>query len=405
MILYENKEFYSVFEINDYIKSLFDNTITLQNIGIIGEISNFRGVNRAGHLYFNIKDDKSSLNCVMFKYDASKLDFSITNGDQVLVVGSISSYIPSGTYQIIIKKIIPFGEGNELLKKEALKKKLLTEGLFDEAHKLPLPEFPNKISIITGKNSAAEKDFEFNLTRRNPLVKLEFIYAKVQGNEALNDIIDALNKASVSDSDLIILGRGGGASEDLSVFDEEALVRKVYTLNKPIITAIGHEINLSLVDLASSKHASTPTGACEYAVCDINDIINELDYLKTDIYKSVKNKINDYSNIINSIKVRKEFTSISSLYDTYLLKLNKLNNSLYLNILNNINEYNNRISEVKLKLTNKDKLSLIKEGYSLIYKDGELIKGIENINSDDVLNLKVDGGTIDVKVIKVNKGE
>lgn len=405
MILYENKEFYSVFEINDYIKSLFDNTITLQNIGIIGEISNFRGVNRAGHLYFNIKDDKSSLNCVMFKYDASKLDFSIANGDQVLVVGSISSYIPSGTYQIIIKKIIPFGEGNELLKKEALKKKLLAEGLFDEAHKLPLPEFPNKISIITGKNSAAEKDFEFNLTRRNPLVKLEFIYAKVQGNEALNDIIDALNKASASDSDLIILGRGGGASEDLSVFDEEKLVRKVYSLNKPIITAIGHEINLSLVDLASSKHASTPTGACEYAVCDINDIINELDYLKTDIYKSIKNTINDYSNIINSIKLRKEFTSISSLYDTYLLKLNKLNNSLYLNILNNINQYNNRISEVKLKLINKDKLSLIKEGYSLIYKDGKLIKGLENINSDDLLNLKVDGGTIDVKVIKVNKGE
>lgn len=186
-----------------------------------------------------------------------------------------------------------------------MKKKLLAEGLFDEAHKLPLPEFPNKISIITGKNSAAEKDFEFNLTRRNPLVKLEFIYAKVQGNEALNDIIDALNKASVSDSDLIILGRGGGASEDLSVFDEEALVRKVYSLNKPIITAIGHEINLSLVDLASSKHASTPTGACEYAVCDINDIINELDYLKTDIYKSIKNKINDYSNIINSIKLKK----------------------------------------------------------------------------------------------------
>lgn len=405
MILYENKEFYSVFEINDYIKSLFDNTIILQNIGIIGEISNFRGVNRAGHLYFNIKDEKSSLNCVMFKYDASRLDFDIKNGDQVLIVGSISSYIPSGTYQIIIKKIIPFGEGNELLKKEALKKKLENEGIFDESHKLPIPEFPSKISIVTGKNSAAEKDFEFNLTRRNPLVELEFIYAKVQGKEALGDILDALNKAEKSDSDLIILGRGGGASEDLSVFDEEELVRRVYSLKKPIIAAIGHEINLSLVDLASSKHASTPTGACEYAVCDIIDITNELDYLRTDIYKSIKNKINDYESRVNSLKLRKEFTSISSLFDTFLIKLNNLDNSLYLSVLNNINEYNKRINDVKLKLINKDRTSLLKEGYSLIYKDEKLVKNINDIKNGDILKVKSNGGTIDVKVINVNKGE
>lgn len=162
---------------------------------------------------------------------------------------------------------------------------------------------------------------------------------------------------------------------------------------------------MSLVDLVSSKHASTPTGACEYAVCDIVDITNELDYLKTDIYKSIKNKINDYESRVNSLKLRKEFTSISSLFDTFLIKLNNLDNSLYLNILNNINEYNKRINEVKLRLINKDKSSLLKEGYSLIYKDEKLVKNINDIKNGDILKVKADGGTIDVKVINVNKGE
>lgn len=405
MIQYENKDFYTVFEINDYIKSLFDNTITLQNIGIIGEVSNFRGANRTGHLYFNLKDENSSLNCVMFKFDVLKNDVNISNGDQILVIGSISSYIVNGSYQLIIKKIIPFGEGNLLLNKERLKKKLADEGIFDENHKLTLIEFPHKISVITGKNSAAEKDFLFNLNRRNPLVEVEFIYSSVQGKEALKDLLLALDKAEKSDSDMIILGRGGGASEDLNVFDEEELVRRIYDLKKPIITAIGHEINLSLCDLVSDRHASTPTGACEYAVSDINDIINELNYLKSNIYKTINNKISECSEKISLIKTKKEFVSIDSLYDSYLLKLSNLKASNDRYMLSILNSNQEKINELKQKLILKDCLKILNDGYSIVYKNNNIIKDINDVDIDDILKIKLANGEIYVKVIDNIKKE
>ena len=148
MITYENKPFYTIFEINDYIKTLFDNTLTLNNVGLIGEVSNFRGANRSGHLYFSLKDEKSIISCVLFKYDAMKLNFSFKDGDMILVIGNISSYIANGTYQLIIKKVIPYGEGNILLKREQLKEKLYKEGLFDISKKKQIPYFPKKITII-----------------------------------------------------------------------------------------------------------------------------------------------------------------------------------------------------------------------------------------------------------------
>ena len=147
MITYENKPFYTIFEINDYIKTLFDNTLTLNNVGLIGEVSNFRGANRSGHLYFSLKDEKSIISGVIFKFDYSLIDFDFKNGDDVIVEGNLSTYTASGTYQIIVKKLYSFGKGNLLLQKEKLKEKLNKLGYFDDSHKKELPRFPINIGI------------------------------------------------------------------------------------------------------------------------------------------------------------------------------------------------------------------------------------------------------------------
>jgi len=398
MITFENKEFYSIFEINDYIKSLFDNTLTLQNIGLIGEVSNFKGVNRSGHYYFTLKDEKSSINAVIFKYDALKMDFNINNGDQVLVIGSVSSYAVSGAYQIIIKKVIEYGEGSILLKKEKLKKKLENMGIFDKNHKKSLSYLPRNICVITGKNSAAEKDFAFNLSRRNPLSNVVFKYAKVQGKEAKDDIIKTLNEADSKNYDLIILGRGGGASEDLSVFDEEDLVMAIYNLNTPIITAIGHEINLSLSDLASDKYASTPTGACEVAVPDINEIIEELEHFKDLLKQSLKYKISILENKVNEIKSKKCFISIENYYSNFIIKLENYKKLLILNYANYLKLKEHKLNELELKLKNNNINEAFNKGFVLVYKDKKLIKSKKELGNHDEIEIIFKDGSVKAKV-------
>ena len=332
-----------------------------------------------------------------------KLNFSFKDGDMILVIGNISSYIANGTYQLIIKKVIPYGEGNILLKREQLKEKLYKEGLFDISKKKQIPYFPKKISIICGENSAAERDFSFNIKRRNPLVEVNFIYSKVQGNEALNDLLNALNKASNDDSDLIILGRGGGAKEDLMVFDEEQLVRKVASLNKPIISAIGHEINLSLVDLASDVHVSTPTAACERAVVNIEDIIKELYFIKSNIYKSLINKIDNYEKKIMELK---HIPALKS-YSSYLFEIEKQLGNLSSLINSSINKIidinNNKINNLKLRLSVLDINNLLNKGYSLVYKGNKLIKDISSLSLDDEIIIKTGNGKIVARIIDLKK--
>ena len=400
MINISNKDYYSIKEVNEYIKSLFDNTITLQGIGLIGEISNYRGRNRNGHIYFSLKDEFASINAVMFKYDTMSLDFEMKDGDEVLVVGSISSYTVAGTYQIICKKIIPYGEGNLLLKKEMLKNKLVLEGLFDVNRKKKIPIYPEKIGIITGKNSAAERDFVFNLNRRNPMVKIKVYGAKVQGSDAPQDLIRAITECENDSPDIIILGRGGGSVEDLSAFDDEKLVRKVANCKVPIITAIGHEINLSLCDLSSDAHASTPTGACEIAVSDIKDLYKEVEYYKGNIQTLLKSMINRYELRVANILKNKVFVNVGAVYDQYISRISNLS----IKIENDYNKYivelSNDVDILKTKIELSNPLNLLKKGYVLTFdSDGKLITNVNKLHTNDQLTIRYRDGQVNVVVV------
>jgi len=390
----ENK-YISVTQLNNFIKVLFDNTSILHNIIIHGEISNFTGKNRSGHLYFSLKDEQCSIKAVMFKCDAVSLKFPIKDGDEVLAYGSISSYPPNGTYQVIIKKIDLFGQGAMLLKKQQLKEKLFKEGYFNEDHKKELPKYPLKIGIISGKNSAAVVDIITNINRRFPLVNITVYYSLVQGNEAPMDLIKSLNKAINDNLDVIIIGRGGGSLEDLEAFDDEKLIKEIYKCDIPVISAVGHEINKSLCDLVSDKYASTPTGAAELVVPDRKDLLEELNQTKHYINTLIISKINDYMANLTNISKNKSLTNISNIFDLKIEKLEFKKTFL-----------NNFISKIFTSLDNdlltKEKLinafnpeNLLKKGYSIVYdSNNKIVNSKNNVSIEDILKIKMTDGEI-----------
>ncbi len=396
--------YYSISQVNEYIKVLFDNTITLKNIYLKGEISNYKGRNKSGHIYFTLKDDKCSINAVLFKYDTFSLDFEPKNGDEVLVLGSISSYPPSGTYQIICKNVSLFGVGDSYLKKELLKKKLFQEGIFNIEHKKQIPSYPINIGIITAKNSAAALDFEFNLKRRFPLANVTIIPSLVQGENAAQDLIKNLTLADEKSYDLLIIGRGGGASEDLSAFDDEGLVRCIYNLKTPIISAVGHEINQTLCDLVADKYASTPTGAAEIAVPNIEDVLYDLSQTKNYLESLINSKITNLENRILKIKNLKYFQNIEGIYETYSNKISSLKDLLNLKISNYLDNFQKKIDLEKRSLELLNPNNLLKKGYSIVTdKDGRVVSSLDNVNIDDSLNIKISDGKILTKVVSKEK--
>lgn len=403
MIEVQNNNFYTITEINQFISDIFANVEPLQNIGLVGEISNFKGPNKSGHFYFSLKDDKSVISAIIFKYNALHLNTNFKNGDQVLVIGNISSYPGYGTYQIIIKNIIPYGQGQLLVKREELKKKLYEQGYFDPSHKLPIPQYVTKVAIVTGLNSAASADLKHNLKRRWPLTEILEFNALVQGESAPKDIIRALNEAIEANPQIIIIGRGGGSIDDLSPFDNEELVKTIYDCKIPIISAVGHEINQSFCDLVADIYASTPTGACEYAVLDINEVINDIENLVINIKSSVTTKLNSYQTLISKYLSNKKMNSIDGLFDFYTEKIKNSYENILNKYKNKITNYQNKIQNSLIKVNAQNPLGLLSKGYSLSYKDGKILNSIKDIYINDTLEIEFSDGKVLVEVKEIGK--
>lgn len=402
----EENKYYSVSEINEFIHELFLNFEHFQNISIRGEITNFKGANRSGHYYFSLKDEKSVISAVIFKFDSYNIDYDIKNGDDVIVVGNLSTYVGSGTYQIIIKEIYPFGKGNLLIKKEKLREKLLKEGYFDDSHKKELPYFPINIGIICGKNSAASQDFKINLLRRMPILNLKFFECLVQGEKAPEDIVKNLLLADNSSLDLIILGRGGGASDDLNAFDDENVVKAIYNLKTPSIAAIGHEINRTFSDFTADKYASTPTGACELAVIDYQDLFNNLKMTLQYIHDQVNKKIINYELEINKLKNLNQFKDINSIFTNKINYVNNLKIEIYHLIERKIDTLESKNNLNKEILNNVNPKKILEKGYVLL-KDNEnnYIKDLTKLNKNDELIIESNKLEIKAKVEEVKYGK
>lgn len=394
-----DKNIFTISTLNNYIKSIFDSNFVLRNISVRGEISNYKKYPN-GHIYFSLKDDKSSLKAVMFYDYARKLKGEFKVGDEVIIVGRVSVYPARGEYQLYAETMELYGKGAQLIELELLKKKLAAEGLFDESRKKKVNIFAKRIGVISAPHSAAISDIYTNLLRRNPLLDIVLIESMVQGEGAPKELIKAVQIAKNSNLDTLIIGRGGGASEDLSAFNDEALIREVATLSIPVISAVGHEIDYTLLDYVADLRASTPTGAAELATFDKREIYQKLVDSSDRLDNLLNNKISSYKSYLDSIKRFKYFVEPKLIYKDKLERINVLNDKLDLLIKHRYNQSLLQIKSLKTRLETLSVNNTLNRGYSILEdENGIILKSVKQIKINDTLNIKLSDGAIKSKVL------
>ena len=397
-----NDKYLTVTQINKYIKYKMDNDSNLSVVYLKGEISNFKN-HSSGHLYFTIKDESSRILAVMFRGNASKINFKPVDGSKVLVVGRISCYEASGNYQIYVEEMLEDGVGNLYLEFERLKKKLGDKGYFDDMYKKPIPKFPRRIGIITAPTGAAIRDIITTINRRYKLVELYIFPSLVQGENAKDDIVKNLERANNYNLDLIILGRGGGSIEDLWAFNEEVVADAIFKSNIPIISAVGHEIDFTISDFVSDLRAPTPTAAAELSVPNTIDLINYIKQLEIRASKSMENIIDVKKSRLNSLINSYVLKNPKNMYEIKSQKLDNLVDKLNIYIKRNLNDKNNRFINILNKLDALNPINTIKRGYSITKNKDKVITSINSVGENDIITTDLVDGIITSKVVKVEE--
>ncbi len=341
----------TVTALNAYIKDVFDGNPALKSVVVSGEISNF-GVHRAsGHAYFTLKDDASAIKAVMFRADGARLKFRPENGMKVLAFGRVGVYERDGVYQLYVTEMIPDGVGALQLAFEQLKERLAKEGLFDEAHKKPLPAFPKRIGVITSPTGAVRRDIENVTRRRYPYVELVLWGATVQGPTAPGEIVSAIRwfnrKKNV---DLLIVARGGGSMEDLWCFNDETLARAIYESELPVISAVGHETDFTICDFVADRRAPTPSAAAEIAVPDAADLRQALIRQSNALLSSYRRFVSDRRASFAVLSAKRDFTDISGYFSEERERIGRLSLTLGRLAERRVGEENARFAAVSARL-------------------------------------------------------
>ena len=284
------KNVYSVGQVNTYIKNMFAQDFMMQRICIKGEVSNCK-YHTSGHIYFTLKDATGTLNAVMFAGYRRGMKFTMKEGDNVIVTGSVEIYERDGKYQLYAKEIELDGAGNLYLKFEALKRELEEMGMFAAEYKKPIPKFAKRVGVVTAPTGAAVQDIRNISSRRNPYVQLILYPALVQGDGAVSSIVKGIEMLDAMDLDVIIVGRGGGSIEDLWAFNEEEVARAIFNCNTPVISAVGHETDTTIADFVSDMRAPTPSAAAELAVFDYRILNEQLDGMRRRMYQNMAQKV------------------------------------------------------------------------------------------------------------------
>lgn len=390
----------SVSQLNRYVKSLIEDDRKLTSVFIQGEISNFKLHSFSGHAYFSLKDSTALVRCVCFSDNFSKVKFDVKDGMKVLCQGKLSLYEKDGVYQLYVYSMIPDGVGENALALEQLKEKLAAEGLFSPDRKRQIKRFPNKIAVITSSQGAALRDICNIIERRYPICEIVICSVQVQGIYAASSIVSMLEKVyKLDDIDTVIIARGGGASEDLSAFNDEILARTVAKSPFPVISAVGHETDFTICDYVADLRVPTPSAAAELCVPDVKNILADISSLDSRIKRLVDKKIVDSYLMLDLVTKSKVLTDINMLVSPFENKLNNLNDKLCKNISNSISSNQEKIVSLASKLDGLSPLKTLARGFSVVYKNEEIVKSFKDVKTDDDLTIKLTDGTINCKVI------
>lgn len=399
---------YTVGQVNNYIKRMFNQDFALNNIYIKGEVSNCK-YHTSGHIYFTLKDRTGVISAIMFAGNRSGLKFKMEEGQKVVVLGSVSVYERDGKYQIYAKEIILEGAGLLYQRFEQLKVELEEMGLFDPMYKKPIPRYATRIGICTAQTGAAIQDIINITTRRNPYVQLYLYPCLVQGADAAKDIVNGIRCLDSMNLDTIIVGRGGGSIEDLWAFNEKIVAEAIFNCNTPIISAVGHETDTTIADYVSDRRAPTPSAAAELAVFDYMEFENKLQNYRKMLTTYEKHFIEKYKLLTKNLENSIQMYSPKNMLLTRKQYISDLQMHLTDCFHTILDSRKHMLQIYAVRLNGLSPLNKISKGFAYVANDsGESIKTVEQLKKGDNISLTISDGKIKASVLEVqgeNNGE
>ena len=394
----------SITQINEYIRSRLDADPLLGNVAVCGEISNYK-VYPSGHHYFTLKDEGGALKCVMFKGSALPLRFHPEHGMKVIAMGKISVYPRDGAYQLYVAAMAMDGIGDLHAAFEQLKAKLAAQGLFDPAHKKPIPKYPGRIGIVTSSAGAAVHDMLRILKKRYPLAHVYLLPVRVQGVEAPAEIVGAIRYANYYKlADLLIVGRGGGSIEDLWAFNDEHVAHAIYESEIPVISAVGHEPDVTISDYVADLRAATPSNAAELAVPDQDALRQTLDSMASSMATILKRQVSGEAQHLRALAASPALRSPTGYLEQKAKNVQLLKNRLMAAQVQSVERKQRRYVELTAKLDAMSPLKVLTRGYAMAQTEtGDVIRSIEQVFNGDRICVNVSDGTISA-VVEDRKG-
>ena len=389
----------TITQVNEYIRTMMDGDKLLSNVAVKGEISNYK-VYPSGHHYFTVKDEGGSLKCVMFKGNAMKLRFRPDNGMQIIAMGKISVFPRDGAYQLYCTAMVLDGVGDLYAAFEQLKTKLAAQGLFDPAHKKPIPKYPQRIGIITSSAGAAVHDMLRILRKRYPLSEVLLLPVRVQGAEAPGEISAAIRYANhFCLADLLIVGRGGGSIEDLWAFNDEQVAHAIYASKIPVISAVGHEPDVTISDFVADLRAATPSNAAELAVPDQDALRQTLDGMMDTMTSAIQRQIKSARQQLNILSSSSALKSPEGYIDQRKKTLELLKNRLISAQMQQISTKKQRYIAMTAKLDAMSPLKVLSRGYAMAQTDnGDILRSVNKVKSGDLIHVTLEDGSLSATV-------
>ena len=400
----EQQMIFSVSEANNFIKALLDRVPQLQEIFVRGEISNYK-LYPSGHHYFTLKDAEGAMRCVLFKGNALRLRFRPENGMKVIAFGRISVFPRDGAYQLYVSELSPEGAGDLHVAFEQLKAQLEREGLFDPAHKKPLPKYPKTIAIITSPAGAAVHDMLRILRARWPLTEVKLLGVRVQGTEAPPEIVGALRYANrYKVADLIITGRGGGSIEDLWAFNDERVARAIYDSEIPVISAVGHEPDVTIADYVADLRAATPSNAAELAVPDRQELQKKLQMMQASMQQSVQKSVKLGRQRLSALAEKRVLQSPLNYLEDRRVLLDFLSTRLQAAEQKTLHESKQRFVRLTAALDAMSPLKVLSRGYSMVTNEaGAVISRAADVRENETIRVSFSSGSLTARVEQIQE--
>lgn len=389
---------YTVAQVNAYIKNMFTQDFMMQSIFVKGEVSNCK-YHSSGHIYFTLKDEKGSIACVMFAGNRAGLKFRMEEGQQVIVFGTIDVYERDGKYQMYAKQIALDGAGVLYERFERLKEELEELGMFAPEYKQPIPRFIQKLGVVTAPTGAAVQDIINITTRRNPYVQIILYPAIVQGDQSAQSVVNGIHALESLGVDVMIVGRGGGSIEDLWAFNEKIVAQAVFDCSVPIISAVGHETDTTIIDYVSDLRAPTPSAAAELAVYDVNQFLLTLDGCEDELMRCMENRLEAARLKYRNLELQLQHVSPQGKLTEQKNQLHQLAQRLQTSMERRLTASRHEWDVYFEKLKGLSPLDKLKQGYSYsTYGDGKTLKDITEVKPGDAICVYVGNGRIDATV-------